>query len=304
MLLRIQTAIIIFLYASVAVSGQAVLHGDLVINEILFNPARDGYDYVEGYNRSDKTINLHEVSIASRNSTRDLAAIRSLARDSLYLPPGGYFVATANEKWLRQNYAVDDSAIVCVVTPFPSLPDDDGTAALINIQGEVIDELEYNERWHFALITDASGIALERIHYDEPTQDAHNWASASSIAGYGTPGRRNSQFRAGPAAVGAISIAPRSFIADNNPVNGFAIIHYTMKEAGYVATFTIYDASGKCVRVLLKNGLLGVMGQLKWDGLGDEAQRLPPGIYILATDIFNLSGKTRKFRNLVVIRSG
>ncbi|MBC8173055.1 MAG: lamin tail domain-containing protein, partial [Chitinophagales bacterium] len=37
---------------------------DIVINEILFNPVTDGYDFVELYNRSDKFIDLSSITLA------------------------------------------------------------------------------------------------------------------------------------------------------------------------------------------------------------------------------------------------
>ncbi|MEP7258494.1 MAG: lamin tail domain-containing protein [Flavitalea sp.] len=282
--------------------GQPAAPMDIVINEVLFNPPRDGYDYIEGYNRSAKTIDLSEIKVAGRNSVGDISGIRPLVRDSKYLPPGVYFVITANEKWLRQQYVIPASALICQVSSLPSLPDDKGTAILQNTEGEVIDELSYSASWHFQLITEASGVSLERINYSAPTQDKNNWVSAAASAGYGTPGSQNSQFRADMIAAGEITVSPAIFSPDNNGPDGFALIQYIMDEPGYMANLQIYDQSGIMVRRLLKNTLLGTSGQFRWDGLDDRNNRLPQGIYILFTQVFNLTGKTKKFKQVIVLK--
>ncbi len=65
----------------------------------------------------------------------------------------------------------------------------------LNAQGNIIDELVYNEKWHFKLIDNDEGVALERIDYNAPTQQQDNWHSAASSVGYGTPTYKNSQYK-------------------------------------------------------------------------------------------------------------
>lgn len=282
--------------------AQEPIPRDIVINEILFNPAKDGYDYIEGYNRSRKTINLGQVLIANRNATHDISAMKSISNNQLLLEPDSYFVITSNEKWLKQNYSVALSAIICQVSSLPSFPDDAGTIVLLSKSDSVIiDELNYNEKWHFPLLNDAAGVALERINYESQSQDKNNWTSASSSSGYGTPGYQNSQFRADLEAQGEVIVSPKIFSPDNDGLNDFALIILNMKEQGYVANVTIYDISGRRVKFLIKNEILGISSRYKWDGYDDRSQKLPMGVYILYTEIFNLNGRTKKFRNLMVL---
>lgn len=280
---------------------QQPMPGDIIINEILFNPAVGGYDYIEGYNRSDKTHDLSEMQIANRNAAREIASIRTLEKNPVYLAPGEYFVVTANEKWVKQQYVFGQDAHFCQIAALPSFPDKQGTVVLLNKNENILDELSYQEDWHFALLPDPAGVALERINYAAPTQDRHNWSSAASSAGYGTPGYQNSQFRSDRIAKGEISVSPRSFAPDNNGPDGFALIRYHFSEPGFMANLYIYDASGIRVRYLLKNELLGTSGQFKWDGLDDQQKKLPQGIYILFTQVFSLDGRTKKFRHTIVL---
>lgn len=168
---------------------------DLVVNEILFNPRFDGLDYVEIYNRGHHPVNLKGCSIANRNSLGVISSIRPLSADDRLFFPGDYLVLTESRRVLEQQYQLGGPVTCKEISSMPSFPDDKGTVVLLNEQGEVIDELSYNEKWHFPLISNRKGISLERIDYNNPTQDPGNWHSAASDAGYGTPGRQNSQFR-------------------------------------------------------------------------------------------------------------
>jgi hypothetical protein len=161
--------------------------------------------------------------------------------------------------------------------------------------------LNYSEKWHFGLIAEPSGIALERMSYQMRTQDKNNWTSASSSSGFGTPGYQNSQFRSDPGTVGEIVVSPKIFSPDNDGTDDFGMIRYNMKEHGYVANLIIYDVAGRRVRYLLKNEILGMSGQYKWDGLDDEMQELPQGMYILVTQLFNLKGNTKKFKHVITL---
>jgi hypothetical protein len=74
-----------------------------------------------------------------------------------------------------------------------------------------------------------------------------------------------------------------------------------MSVPGFVANITIFDANGRQVRYLAKNATLTSQGSFRWDGLDDNLQRLPVGIYVVFTEVFNLEGKTKKFKNALTL---
>jgi hypothetical protein len=274
----------------------------LAINEILFNPAKDGYDYIELYNYGTDSIDLETILVANRNVTNDISSLRPVSKTSKFLAAGRYAIVTANEKWLRQNYRVPPDAQIFVGSQMPSFPDDGGEVIICNAaDSSVIEEVDYLEKWHSPMLADASGVALERINYRSPANDKNNWMSASSSSGYGTPGAQNSQFRADLQADGEVIVSPKIFSPDNDGLGDFALIRVQMKENGYVANAFVYDVSGRRVRYLLKNVVLGTSNQFIWDGCDDNSQRLAKGAYIICTQIFNLQGKTKKFKNVIVL---
>jgi hypothetical protein len=274
---------------------------EIVINEILFNPKSGGSDYVEFYNRSNKIFDASKLYIANRNGSGAISSPKLLSVFSLYVFPGDYIVITEDAGNLALNYLVKNPDAVLMISPLPSFPDDEGDVILLNFQGAVVDEVNYKDDWHFALINNADGISLERIDPDGASQDANNWHSAASTAGYGTPTYKNSQYKLLQSIRATIEVIPKVFSPDNDGRDDIATIQYKTTEPGYVANITIYDANGRPVRNLVKNSTLGLEGYWNWDGLDDKKLKLPTGTYILFTEIFNLKGKKETFKNVVVL---
>lgn len=274
---------------------------DVVVNEILFNPKSPGVDYVELYNRSNKIINLQELLIANRSSSGAVASFVPISAEAFAFFPGDFVVLTTDANIVAQQYTVRQPAAILTLSSLPSYPDDKGTVVVVTTAGRVIDEVPFDARWHFALVDDEEGIALERIDANGPSNSRDNWTSAASTAGFGTPTAANSQLKAATQAQGDISISPKIFSPDNDGFEDFALIEFRFPQAGYVANVTIMDAAGRAIRVLQRNTTCAQSGSWRWDGLNDKLQRVPVGTYIIFTEIFNLQGNKRVFKNTVTV---
>lgn len=275
--------------------------GDAVINEILFNPRPNANDYVEFLNKSNKIFDASKLYIANRNSSGVISSITSLSTTPFYIFPGDYIVATESAENLALNYLVQKPEAVLIPNTLPSFPDDEGFVLLLNQQGAVVDEVNYSDNWHFKLLDNAEGVSLERIDPVSPSQNPGNWHSAASTAGYGTPGYKNSQFKNQQSVNATIAVSPKVFSPDNDGFDDIATVQYKITEAGYIANITIFDAAGRPIRNLVRNGILGTTGSWNWDGLDDKGLKLPVGTYILFTEIFNLQGKKERFKNTIVL---
>lgn len=274
---------------------------DIIVNEILFNPKSNGTDYVEIYNRSNKIIDLKQTYIANRNSAGVISNIKQLSFENYLLFPQDFMVITEDPSIIKRDFITKNMEAFVTVASMPSYNDDEGEVIILNAQGIITDELEYNEKWHFKLIDNREGVALERIDYHAPTQQQDNWHSAATSAGYGTPTYKNSQYRINDGVKGEITITPEIVSPDNDGLDDFATLSYAFPSAGYVANITIFDAGGRVVRYLQRNALCGITGNYRWDGLGEKNQKLPVGIYIIYTEIFNLQGKKKQFKNTIVL---
>lgn len=275
--------------------------GDLVVNEILFDPKSPGSDYVEVYNRSKKIVDVASLYAANRSNSGTVASLKRISDEALYLFPEEYLVITGDAAVLQQQYLVRNPDALLQLSSLPSYPDDKGAVVLVDVNGAVVDEVAYNKDWQFGLISEPAGVALERIDPEAPSQSKTNWHSAATSAGYGTPTYRNSQYRQVNDLRAMVDLSPKTFSPDNDGHDDVVIISYNVEGPGYVANVFIFDAPGRPVRQLVKNDLLSLKGSWTWDGLGENHNRLPIGTYVVFTEIFNLEGKRKTFRQAVVL---
>ncbi len=278
---------------------------DIVINEILFNPSPEGSDYVELYNRSEKTIDLQVLLIASFDeNTYSYSPSYYIKDQSFLFAPGVYVVLTQNANWIKQHYNVPEALQYNIIDleNLPSFPDKEGRVALLTNSGKVIDDFAYSEDMHFPLLDITEGISLERIHPDRSTNSSDNWHSAAQTAGYGTPGRQNSQFSENllPKEETFV-LTPEIFTPDNDGIDDIAKLTYNLSKSGYVANIAVYDAAGRMISNIARNYLLGASGTLTWDGTRTEGTRCPPGIYLFYIEIFHPDGEVQQYKKSVVL---
>ncbi len=272
---------------------------DVIINEILYNPASGGYDYVELYNHSEKTLDLNQLIIASRD---DSGAIKdpAVCSDGFLLLPGEFAVLTENADWVKANYMTPNPQNIVEVSALPSFNDDEGKVVLLTNTGNILDELHYSDKWQFALLNTHEGVSLERISYGAATQDSLNWHSAASTVGFGTPAYVNSQFQ-NPNADNNITIEPPTFSPDQDGYNDVLLINYNLDAPGYVATVSVFNDRGVLVRSIAKNALLEQKGFFVWDGITDEKIRAEVGAYIIWFQYFDLRGNVHAEKKIAVL---
>lgn len=272
----------------------------IVINEILFNPPPEGSDYVEILNKSNSIIDLKDLYLGTRNTLGEIQSLQAVAEQTRLLFPGDHFLFSENISWLQQRYSIIAPDRLLQTNAFPSLPDDKGIILLINSAGTILDELHYEEKWHHPFISNREAVAFERIDPAAPTQQASNWTSAASSYNYGTPGYQNSQRITGASnAEGTITINPGVISPDQDGIDDRARIDYHFDRSDQSATVSIFDLMGNRVRYLKAPHTISASGYWLWDGLNDSGQRVASGRYIVLTEVIHLSGRVRKYKNVV-----
>jgi hypothetical protein len=273
--------------------------GDLLINEVLFNPRPGGVDFVEVVNVSDKYINLKGWSLANRPDGV-IINNRVITMQNFMVPPGAYRIFTSNRDVLKNYHAnaVDEAIIVC---PLPSMNDDAGSVAIVDDAGQEVDYFLYEANFHSKLLRDKEGVSLERISFAQPTNSSANWKSANANVGFATPGFINSNTR--PENLideNAVVIAPEIF-SPSLPGQDFAQINYRFDQSGLSANVRIMDQQGRMIREIANNETLGFDGFFRWDGDRDDGSKARMGYYFVWFEVFGLDGMVSTFRKRVVV---
>jgi len=277
--------------------------GDLIINEVLFNPFTGGDDFVEIYNNSEKYIDLYNWKLANwDDGITD--NFKTIAAHKL-MQPGDYIVLTKDSSDIQSNYLNSIFGNFVQLASLPTYSNDSGTVFLIlpDLDSTVCDYFSYDEDLQFGLINNPDGISLERIDFDRPTNESTNWHSAAESVGWATPGLENSQYYPGQITTDAVSVEPEIFSPDNDGFDDILNINYTMANPGFVGSVTIFDANGRIIRSLVQNELLAAAGTISWDGLNNKREKARIGIYIVYFEVFDLEGNISGVKKTCVVAS-
>ncbi len=152
---------------------------DIVVNEVMYDPPDVASDeYVELFNRSDRTFDLSDFTLSDNTSNPVPITDQQTA-----LGPGEYAVLVRDPDAFQLQFP--DVPFLAVAS-FPAL-NNSGDTPTIRFGDTVIDAVPYVPGWGG---TDA---ALERRDPDGPSTSASNFATSTDPRG-GTPGAQNSVF--------------------------------------------------------------------------------------------------------------
>lgn len=280
--------------------------GDVVINELLFNPQSGGSDFVELYNRSQRAIDLSTLLIGNLNPLDDTVVVAITAQHLLL--PGAFAVLSPDTADISARYQVLNPQAL-IRHSLPPFNDDAGNVTLYRLdagQPIVIDSFNYSETLHQPLLDKLDGVSLERIHPDAPSGLSSSWHSAAQAAGFATPTYRNSQYvdPGQPPANTVFSLTNKTFSPDGDGFEDFLLINYQTEQPGFSAKAHIYDAEGRLVRRLVNNELLGTNGFFRWDGDTDNGTKAPIGIYIIWLQLFHPTETVTITEKLVCVLAG
>ncbi len=279
--------------------ADTALAGDLIINEILFDPATGGYDFVELFNTSTKVLNLKDVIIA--NFDNDTISNPKQFTSNYTLFPNDYVVFTQDSIYIKNTFPATVSGKFASLS-LPSLDNDSSTIYVIQYS-KVLDKVSYLEDWQFQLLDATENKTLERIDPKGTSNVKENWRTAAESIGFGTPGRVNSQFQ-NVSVNGDFGTTEAYFSPDSDGDKDVLVFYYSMEEAALLGNLVIYDDAGRQVKKLFSNELLAVKGTYTWDGTTDETLKAPVGIYIAVFEANSLDGKNGFKKKIALTLSG
>lgn len=275
--------------------------GDLIINEILFNPKAGEPKFVELKNTSHKYLRLENWAIANLTDSGIPDQTRVFGNKEMILRPEDYLAITTDRNALQLAYPKSSTGNIFQIPTLPSFPISGGTVALISSKGELAEIFLFNEELHHPLLRDPKGVSLERISSFSPAANKLNWQSAAGSEGFATPGRRNSQAYSSGFDSEIVQIEPEIFDPEGSLGLTYTTITYRLDRTDWVGTFKIYSSSGQLIQTLVQNQILGTNGLLTWDGTDTSGKLARAGYYIIVVELYELGGETKLFKKTVVV---
>ncbi len=277
---------------------------DIVFNEILYDAPTNSEEFIEIHNRSNKIIDLRNLWLATRDvTTGDIKSPCQIIPDGRLIFPGD-FIAVTKDPWLvKLEYITINPQAFIKTSTLPQMLNSGGTIVLMTTSGAIIDEMNYSDEMHVALLNTTKGVSLERVNPDIGTNEPGNWHSAAQSVGFATPGYQNSQYLKPEPSNSEVTIEPTTFSPDNDGYNDILSITCRFKNPGSLVSIRIFDSNGRLIKLVAANHLSGDNNSFNWDGLSDSHTLVPSGIYIVYTEIMNLNGDIRHYKNIAVLAS-
>ena len=272
----------------------------LVINEVMFDPAEGGQEFVEVYNLTNEFISLEGVILSTKNDEGSMR-VGNKFPDGSFIEPQGYAVLCKDADGLIEFHSIENSGVYeCSWTR--QLPNTGSTIFLFTSDSVMLDSMSYTPKMHNMMLEETKGVSLERINAALPSKDESSWASASKSAGYATPAAQNSQWIdiENKNTDKMVYLASESFTPNGDGVEDMCIIHYNLPDVGYVSNIRIFTPNGVLVYKSESNELLQSEGVIVWDGHTNSGRIVQVGVYIIYCQFNNQATGDKVHRELPV----
>ena len=275
----------------------------VLLNELLFDPIGEGVDFIEIVNTDSLTYNLKDIYLAQADALGALLpnTIQTIVQDRL-LFPHEYYVLTPNKSKLLASYHVATPWHV-IENSIPSMNNSEGGISLHLKDFSTLDFFYYDAAYHLSALStnEQEGASLERMSLTHATNNPNNWTTAAESKGFATPTAANSQAK--DILMSESNFVPSStvFSPDGDGIDDQVTFAYTFREAGYILNATIYDAVGRNMKILANNEIIGTQGFLTWDGTEERGTLAKVGAYILFVEAIHESGRTRRYKRVMVL---
>jgi hypothetical protein len=279
--------------------------GDILFNEILFNPLPGDPDYIEFFNCSQKIIDASRLQIITINDgTGDRSEAVRVSDERRCLLTGDYYAITTAVKRISERYFSANADYLFETEALPTMSDDKGHLILYNRELDKIDDFSYDDDMHYSLLSTHEGVALEKTNPLNKSEDRANWHSASESSGWGTPGASYSMFDSKSSTTDKVNLSSSKITPDNDGNEDFLTIKMNLTGNGNVVSVMVFDETGRYVRKIASNLFAGNEASLIWDGTSDDGSMVDTGIYIILITLYNDTGKTARWKKVCsVIRN-
>ncbi len=271
--------------------------GDIVINEIMFDPKENLAEYIELYNQSDKTIDLKNclLKVGEDNQLK-----KTVSDDYFPMLPNTYVVISHDYSGIDSENEFKHPELVVKMSGMPVLPNEGSKVSILDKHGKTLDAVAYSPSCHHPLLSITKGVSLERVSPLVSGLEPKNWQSASSDAGYQTPAAPNSQYET-TISSRKVTLSTGVITPNSDGTDDELSVIYQMDEPGYMARVYVYDSFGNQVFILAQGSILGTSGSFVYSGRDERGYPLKTGYYILYFEAYNTTAKPYIYKKAFVI---
>ena len=258
--------------------------GQLQFNEVMFNALDAQPDYLEVVNTSQQPLQLMglQLQIITDQQPEDIITLSTqpfilYPREIRCFSAEPYALAMANNPNVFHRHQR--------VVNFPNLPASGATLRLTHPSiTEPIDEMTYSESMHSPVILSNKGVSLEKTSPTAPSNQSMHWVSATTTAGYATPGETNSQCSDARKTLKKVFELDKTVY--NLPTEEYITVIHNLPKSGYVVKPSLFSMMGSRIPLNIPPTQVSQDGQLLLP-LWMIKNNLPSGNYILHIDAFH-----------------
>jgi len=288
--------------------------GDILINEIMFNPLQARFDggsdqshYVELVNVRGHHVHVSDIQMKTKSTTSSTSStITFLERDKAFIAPQSILVlhadtASTEVSRLSRFFGLNtDSRYFRANRSTLSLNSTAGDVWIFSSGQTTIDSIRYDAEFHYPSVRDRRGVSLERIALGGSSLDPRNWGSHAGPLG-GSPGRPNSIVHdSRPTTAAAVELYPNPFSPDNDGHEDVISIRLIMPDPGWLTKVSVYDRHGRNVRTLADGERIGMSYEIFWNGLDDQNRRVFTGFYVVLIEAWHVEQRKSQIIKKVV----
>lgn len=276
--------------------------GDLVFNELMFEPSENSSEYFELVNTTQNSINLSDLYFAKIKDDGSFGSVTQLSKQPHLVMPSELIVITKSKHKLLEFYSDVNRYLVLECPNLPTLGNESDKLVICNKSLLIIDSVAYHKKWHHPFIKNTKGVALEKKSTTLNSTLSTNWTSASSSSNYSSPTKQNSQEQQ-PFFSEEVTLSHPTFSPDNDGFEDFTNVQTPSKYVGFSILAKVYSLDGRFVATICNNEIIGNENQFFWDGYNESKVRQPIGVYVIMVEIINPEGKTFVFKLPVSLSS-
>ena len=252
--------------------------GNLMVNEVLFDPVSGCEDFLELRNNSQDLLGLKGLKIYETDRESQVLEYASLCDRQLLLPPLTELAFCGQKALLNQCFPSALNGRKWESSKLPNWPDEGACFLLKSATQQVLDSFCIDQNMHHPLLSSREGISLEKTVPDFSSNMPGIWQSAATTAGGGTPGLPNSRYT-------SVNASTESHLQVNpvkiRPGTETTIISWNLPEGNWLGGIELFDIEGRKEADLLPVSLLEQKGEIFWNGSA-KGKLLPSGIHLLS----------------------